>query len=111
MRGMVQFNTARGLDSSVMVFGSMGEVATSRACTKKPHAGEGAGLRFLPRCGLKPCSGLLLLGGRALFLDCSLRGGEAGDWHAVRRAGHVGQTDLMAELNGIGVAAVFATDA
>lgn len=42
--------------------------------------------------------------------DISLRGSEARDGHAVRRAGNVIQTYLVAELDGRRVAAVFAAD-
>src|SRR5690606_19576837 len=45
------------------------------------------------------------------FLDRGLGGGEAGDRHAVGRAGHVGEADLVAELHGVRVAAVLAADA
>ena len=38
-------------------------------------------------------------------------GGDAGGGHAVGRAGYVGEADLVAELDGGGVAAVFAADA
>ena len=55
-------------------------------------------------------SAVLLLGGALLF-DRGLGGGEAGDRDAVGRAAHVGETDLVAEFHGVGVAAVFAADA
>ena len=44
-------------------------------------------------------------------LDRSLCGGEAGDGHAERAAGDIVQADLVAELDGHGVAAVLAADA
>ena len=47
----------------------------------------------------------------ALFADCSLCSSEAGDRDTVRAAGNVVQADLMAELNGSRVAAVFTADA
>ncbi len=44
-------------------------------------------------------------------LDRSLCGSKAGDRNAERAAGHVVQTDFVAELDGAGVAAVLAADA
>ena len=46
-----------------------------------------------------------------LFADGSLSGGEAGDGHAERRAGHVVQANLVAERDGRRIAAVLAADA
>ena len=40
-----------------------------------------------------------------------LRGGEAGDRHAVGRAGDVVEAELVAELDRVRIAAVFAADA
>ena len=49
------------------------------------------------------------LGGSGGFLfERGLRGGEAGDGHAERRAAHVGEADLVAELHRVRVATVFA---
>jgi len=39
-----------------------------------------------------------------------LSSSQTGDGHAVRRAGYVGQADLVTELDGIRIAAVFAAD-
>ena len=44
------------------------------------------------------------------ILDRCLRGGEAGDGNAERGAGDVVEADLVAELDGGGVAAVLAAD-
>ena len=44
------------------------------------------------------------------MLQGRLRGGETGDGDAVRRAAYQVQTDFVAELNGTGVAAVFAAN-
>ena len=44
-------------------------------------------------------------------LDCSLCGSQAGDGHTEGAAGHIIQADLVAELDGHGVAAVLAADA
>ena len=44
------------------------------------------------------------------FFDCSLCGGEACDRNAEGRAGYVVEADLVAELNGNGVAAVLTAD-
>ena len=41
-------------------------------------------------------------------LDRSLRGGEAGDGDTERAAGDIVQADLVAELDGRGIAAVLA---
>ena len=49
--------------------------------------------------------------GNLHFLDGSLCGGEAGDGHAERAAGDIVQADLVAELDGRGIAAVLAADA
>ena len=49
--------------------------------------------------------------GNLHFLYRSLRGSEAGDGHAERAAGDIVQADLMAELDGGGVAAMLAADA
>ena len=49
--------------------------------------------------------------GNLHFLYRSLRGSEAGDGHAERAAGDIVQADLVAELDGHGVAAVLAADA
>ena len=49
--------------------------------------------------------------GNLHFLDGSLCGSEAGDGHAERAAGDIVQADLVAELDGHGVAAVLAADA
>ena len=46
-----------------------------------------------------------------LIANRSLSGGEAGDGYAERAAGHVVQTDLVAELDGGRIAAVLAADA
>ena len=43
--------------------------------------------------------------------DGSLRGGQTGDGHAERRAGHVVHADAVAELDGARLAAVLAADA
>jgi hypothetical protein len=43
--------------------------------------------------------------------DRGLGGGEAGDGHAVRRAAHVVEAELVAELHRVRIAAVFAADA
>ena len=50
----------------------------------------------------------LLLAG---VLDSSLRGGEAGDGDTERAAGDIVQADLVAELDGRGIAAVLTADA
>ncbi len=46
-----------------------------------------------------------------LVFECSLSGGKASDGQAEGRAGYVGESYPMTELNGIGVAPVFAADA
>ena len=46
----------------------------------------------------------------ALFADGSLRSSEAGDGDTERAAGDVVQADIMAELDGGGIAAVLAAD-
>ena len=43
-------------------------------------------------------------------LDCSLGSRQAGDGHTEGAAGHIVQADLVAELDGHGVAAVLAAD-
>ena len=50
----------------------------------------------------------LLLAG---VLDSSLRSGEAGNGHTEGRAADVVQTDVVAELNARGIAAVLTADA
>ena len=46
----------------------------------------------------------------ALFADGSLRSSEAGDGDTERAAGDVVQANVMAELDGSGIAAVLAAD-
>ena len=45
-----------------------------------------------------------------LALDGSLGGSQTGDGNTEGGAGHIVQTDLVAELNRVGVAAVLTTD-
>ena len=45
-----------------------------------------------------------------LLSDCSLCSGQTRDRHTERRAGHIVQTDLVAELYGAGVTAVLTAD-
>src|SRR5437588_10078018 len=51
------------------------------------------------------------LGPRLLLLQGRLRGGQPGGRDPVRRATHVGQPDLVAELDAGGIAPVLAADA
>ncbi len=48
---------------------------------------------------------------RGLVSEGGLSGGQTGDGHAVRRAGHVGEADLVTERHRLGISTVFATDA
>src|SRR5437660_1613137 len=57
------------------------------------------------------CAALRLRLSRRGLAEGCLRGGEAGDRHAVRRAGDVVEPDLVAERHRGGIAAVFAADA
>ena len=55
--------------------------------------------------------GFFIVSDNLLFsADGCLRCGEAGDRHAERTAGNVVQTDFMAEGDGAGFSAMFATD-
>ena len=45
------------------------------------------------------------------LFHCRLGGGESGDGDSERRAGDVVQSGAVAEVNAVGVAAVFAADA
>src|SRR5665213_2267724 len=65
--------------------------------------------RFRPAQPDRRCNLFFLRSLRpAFFLNRGLRGGEAGDRHAERRAAHITQTEFVAEFHGVGVAAVFA---
>ena len=96
--------------------GIAGLAATLLKGTKKPRAGEGAGL-VRRKCASKLAAyggsrreaapTRLLLRGLEVSDRC-LRGGQAGDGHAVRRARDVAQAELVTELHGLRVAAVFA---
>ena len=45
------------------------------------------------------------------LLDGGLGGGQAGDWDSAWGAAYVVQADFVAEVDGLGIAAVFAADA
>ena len=47
----------------------------------------------------------------AVGVDLCLCGRKAGDGHAVRRAGHVVETEVIVDLDGLGVATGLAADA
>jgi len=61
--------------------------------------------------GISPPDGVLW-GGKLLLLDRGLRGGEAGNGHAVRRAAtRRSRPTLWQNFTRVGIAAVFAADA
>src|SRR5690606_22247503 len=76
---------------------------------------------LLPSCffsGFLGCFFRCLLGclfrywlGSGAVVDRGLCSGEAGDWHAVRRAGNVGKAELVAEGHGIRISTVLTADA
>jgi hypothetical protein len=73
-----------------------------------PNACATPGSTSIPPTSAWP-SELALFADRSL--DRGLGGGEAGDGHAVGRAGHVVQAELVAELHRVRIAAVLAADA
>jgi hypothetical protein len=87
-------------------------ITNSPLIEAKNHPDLPEACRYLASTGL-PRGKTLLPGGLclALLFDGRLGRSETRDRHAIRRAAHVGQANAMAELDGIGVAAVFAADA